>query len=272
MMSTGETFDIPLATAQTYEAAFVPALFAEWAPLLVDAVGVRPGDSVLDVGCGTGIVTRTVADRIGARGTVVGLDLNPAMLAVAALVRPDIHWQQGDVDRLPFPDRAFDVVLCQMAMMFFPDPVRALREMVRVTVDSGAVGVVVPAALADQPAYREFVRVAQGHAGPEAGALLATYWACGDQQDLQHWFQAAGLAVVSVETHHGTARFASSDDLVATEVNGSPLATRISPDVYEQIRRDTAHALAGFVTPDGQFRPPLVGHIITARPRRNPDR
>lgn len=76
-MSTGETFDIPLQTAETYEAAFVPALFADWARLLVDAAGVRPADSVLDVGCGTGIVTRTVADRIGERGTVVGLDLKP---------------------------------------------------------------------------------------------------------------------------------------------------------------------------------------------------
>lgn len=92
-----------------------------------------------------------------------------------------------------------------------------------------------------------------------------------DPRDLRGWFEAVGLAVASVETHDGTARFASSDDLVATEVNGSPLATRISPDVYERIRQDTARVLAPFVAADGHFRPSLVGHIVTARPRRNLD-
>jgi ubiquinone/menaquinone biosynthesis C-methylase UbiE len=50
----------------------------------------------------------------------VGVDLNEAMLTVARRVRPDLEWQQGDVAALPFPDGSFDVVLCQMALMFFP--------------------------------------------------------------------------------------------------------------------------------------------------------
>jgi len=70
---------------------------------------------------------------------------------VARRVRGDIDWRQGDVAALPLADRSFDAVLCQMALMFFPDRITALREMARVTVPSGTVAVLVPASLDAQP-------------------------------------------------------------------------------------------------------------------------
>jgi SAM-dependent methyltransferase len=264
-MTTGETFQISLAAAEAYEAGFVPALFAEWAPLLLDAARVGPGQVVLDVACGTGIVARTAADRMQDEGGIVGLDLNEAMLTVARRVRPDLAWQRGDVTDLPFQDGSFDVVLCQMALMFFPDKVAALREMRRVCTDRGTVGLVVPAALEDQPAYRAFVDVAVAEAGPAARAGLLSYWSCGRVSDLVGWCAQAGLGRLELRSHSGTARFHSSDDLVRTEVNGSPLAGLIDPDTYERIRIGTARALTPFATADGRFEPPLVGHILTAR-------
>ena len=94
-MSTTETFQVSVEAAELYESRFVPAIFAEWAPLLVDAARIRPGQSVLDVACGTGVVARTAADRLAGNGTVTGLDLNEGMLAVAERVRPDLHWAGG---------------------------------------------------------------------------------------------------------------------------------------------------------------------------------
>jgi SAM-dependent methyltransferase len=263
-----ETFEIPIEAAETYEAVFVPALFAEWAPLVADAAGVTTGQSVLDAACGTGVVAREVAARVGPGGRVVGVDRNEAMLTVARRVAPGLEWQRADVAELPFADGEFDAVLCQMALMFFPDRPAALGELGRVTAPDGAVVLAVPAAIGDQPAYRPFVEVAARHAGPEALSLLGTYWACGDVGDLRSWCEAGGLEVLDVRTHTGTARFGSPDELVATEVNGSPLAERISAEVYERIRVDTAVALAEFVTADGALPAPLVGHVVTARPRR----
>ena len=81
---TPESFQIPIEAAELYESAFVPGFFAQWAPILCEVAGVEPGGAVLDVACGTGIVARTAADIVGPTGTVIGLDVNEAMLAVAA--------------------------------------------------------------------------------------------------------------------------------------------------------------------------------------------
>jgi len=226
---------------------------------------VTAGDRVLDVACGTGIVARTAAERVRPGGTVVGLDLNEAMLTVARRTRPDLDWRQGDAADLPFADGAYDVVVCQMALMFFPDRVAALREMARVAAAGARIGLVVPAALADQPAYRAFVEAAVRHAGPEARSLLGAYWACGDLDELGLWVEAAGLVVVSAETHVGTARFGSVDDMVSTEVESTPLRARIDADVYRSIREDARLALAPFTTPDGALPAPLLGHVLVAQ-------
>jgi 2-polyprenyl-3-methyl-5-hydroxy-6-metoxy-1,4-benzoquinol methylase len=101
MAGSVETFQVSVEAAEVYESKFVPAIFGEWAPYVVDAAGVAPGQAVLDVGCGTGVVAREAADRMGGQGSVVGLDLNEGMLAVARRLRPDIEWRQGTPPRFP---------------------------------------------------------------------------------------------------------------------------------------------------------------------------
>jgi SAM-dependent methyltransferase len=267
-MTTTERFQVSLQAAAQYEARFVPAIFAEWAPLLADAAGIGPGQAVLDVACGTGIVARTVADRVGDSGQVVGVDLNEAMLTVARRVRPDLDWRQGDVAALPLPDASFDAVLCQMAMMFFPDRAAALHEMARVTRPGGVIALAVPASLDAQPAYGPFVDLATRIAGPDAASLLGAYWACGDLSELRRSIASAGLEVIDARTHAGTARFGSADDLVATEVEGSPLADRIDEETYERIRAGAREVLAPFTAPDGRLDAPLHGHLVVARAAR----
>jgi SAM-dependent methyltransferase len=264
-----ETFQIPIEVAELYEAKFVPALFAEWSPRLTEIAAVKPGDAVLDVACGTGIVARTASAIVGTEGRIVGVDLNEAMLAVASRVRPDLEWRQGDVARLPFTDGEFDVVLCQMALMFFPDRERALREMGRVVRPNGTVAVCVPASLDAQPAYGPFVEMAVRHAGPEAVSLLSAYWTCGDLAALTAVIESAGLRVTDARTVAGVARFASPDELVATEVESTPLIERISERVYAQIRAEANEVLGPYVTATGTLDAPLVGHLVAAR--RNMD-
>lgn len=262
-----EAFQIPIEAAELYEARFVPAIFGEWAPYLVEAAGVAPGQSVLDVACGTGVVAREAAKRVGENGKVVGVDRNPAMLAVARRLRPDIEWREADAAELPFPDNSFDVVLCQAALMFFPDVARALGEMARVVKPEGLIAAHVWGRLESQPGYGPFVEVAARHAGPEAVQLLGAYWVLGDLRKLTELFDSAGLRVTGTDTRLGTARFDSIDELVRTEVESTPLVERISDETYRSILEDSREALAKFRTDDDRIEMPIEGHLITARRR-----
>ncbi len=119
----------PLADNTTPEAA-----------RLVKHAGVRPGDRVLDVACGTGVVAITAA-RLGAR--VTGLDITPELIAHArenaGIADVEVEWHEGDVEELPFGDAAFDVVLSQFGHMFAPRPDVAAAEMLRVLKPGGTI-------------------------------------------------------------------------------------------------------------------------------------
>ena len=145
--------------AEIYEQCFVPALFQQWAPVIADAAAIAPGQRVLDVACGTGVLACAAAERVGPGGAVAGLDANPQMLEVARRKRSDVEWVEGRAERLPFPDQHFDAVVSQFGFMFFEDRVGALREMMRVLRPGGRLAVAVCDALAQSPGYSAFAAV-----------------------------------------------------------------------------------------------------------------
>ncbi|MCB1588829.1 MAG: methyltransferase domain-containing protein, partial [Xanthomonadales bacterium] len=104
--------------AEAYEAMFVPALFAQWAPRVLDGVALSPGQRVLDVACGTGVLAREAARRVGLSGAVSGLDPAPGMLAVARRSAEVVDWREGVAESLPYADGQFDAVVSQFGLMF----------------------------------------------------------------------------------------------------------------------------------------------------------
>jgi len=157
-MSQQGQWQVAGSAPEVYERELVPAVFGVWAPIIVDLAQPRPGERVLDVACGTGIVARIAAARVGPTGSVVGVDLNPGMLSVArSVVSTDVrsdgplHWQEASADKLPFPDGSFDVVYCQLGLQFFANRAAALREMRRVLDAEGRLALMVWQGIHESP-------------------------------------------------------------------------------------------------------------------------
>ncbi len=194
--STGEN------PAETYERYFVPAMFVPWARELIERASPRLGDRVLDVACGTGVVSRQVAQKVGPTGSVVGLDINPAMLGVARSVATAeaglITWQEGSATALPFREAEFDLVLCQQGLQFFPDRVAAVREMRRVLKRDGQVAILVNQALQNNPVYEALYSAIAGRLETTAAAIASPF-ALGDADELHGLIEGAGFRHVKVE-------------------------------------------------------------------------
>jgi ubiquinone/menaquinone biosynthesis C-methylase UbiE len=110
----------------------------------LDLLHIHAGQRVLDVGCGTGVVTRDIARRLKPNGEVLGIDPNPHLLKVAReLAPPDlpIELRRGDATNLAIPDETFDTVVCITVLEHMVDPHRAIPELVRATRPGGRVGI-----------------------------------------------------------------------------------------------------------------------------------
>jgi ubiquinone/menaquinone biosynthesis C-methylase UbiE len=206
--------------AETYEHFMVPPLFAPAAERLLDLAKPRPGERMLDVGCGTGIVARLAAPRVGAGGRVVGLDVTPSMLAVARTMAEHeglaIEWREGQAEALPFAESSFDLGLCQFALMFFADRRAALAELRRVLVDGGRVALHVFQGIERHPFYQTLDEAIVRRLGASGvGAIFAL----GDADDLCRQVTSAGFRDVEVAPLTITARFPNPDLFLAGEID-----------------------------------------------------
>ncbi|HEV7274858.1 MAG TPA: methyltransferase domain-containing protein [Devosiaceae bacterium] len=211
--------------AENYERFFVPSIGAPMAEDLVAAADPQPGERVLDIACGTGVVTRLAARRVGASGSVTGLDITPRMLAVARSATPpdlSITWQEGDAESLPFPDSAFGVVLCQMGLQFVSGKLNALREMRRVLAAGGRALITVPG---PRPAlFAILIEALARHLGPQAAAFGDRVFSMYDVDEIRELMHSAGFRNVDVEARSGRLRLPPPADFLWQYIYSTPLA------------------------------------------------
>ncbi len=245
-MTDHDRGQIDTSAADVYEALFVPALFGRFADPIADAAEIGPTDSVVDVACGTGVLTRSLRSRTA--GPVVGVDVNPAMVAVARRHGGDIEFRQGDALDLNFGDDAFDVATCQFGVMFYPDPGRGIAEMARVA-HRGTLAVW--DSIERSEGYAAMQELFRDELGEDAAASLDAPFAMGKDGVLEASFESAGLTDVAYLRIQGTGRFASIDQWVTTEVRGWTLGDSVSDRQLADLVSVARSRLGRFVTPEG---------------------
>ena len=214
---------------ENYERYFVPVIPAPLAADLLDTAAVGPGERVLDVACGTGVVARLAAERVGPTGTIKGLDLNPGMLAVARNVTPpgrSIEWREGSAEAMPFPDEAFDVVLCQLGLMFVPDKAAALGEMRRVLVSGGRLGINVPGPT--PPVFKIVDEALQRHIGPEAAGFVGIVFSLNEPDEIRTLIGGAGFRDVRVDKGSRKLPLPPPGEFLWQYVHSTPLAAMVA--------------------------------------------
>ncbi len=260
-MDQAQQGQVSRSAADVYEEFFVPALFLEPAQYVARAADIGPSDLVLDVACGTGVLAREATRYTREPGSVTGLDRNEGMLAVARRLAPDIDWQLGLAESLPFADQRFDRVLGQFGLMFFDDRAGALREMKRVLRPGGRMLVAVWDALERSPGYVAVVALLDRLFGARAADAMRAPFVLGDLDVLRSILADAGLRAERIEAIPVTARFPSLESWVHTDVKGWTLADMIDEDQYHTLLRAAREDLAGFQKSDGSVAFSSPAHV-----------
>ena len=254
---------------EIYERVLVGPLFRPFAERLIERVAPKRGDSVIDVACGTGIVARVARQRLGADARIVGVDVAPAMLAVARTVDTTIDWREGNAVALPVSAaERFTVLTCHQGLQFMPDKPAALREMRKVLEPGGRVAIATWSSLEDLPGAAALNAVAERHVGP----IVDSRHSFGDADALEALLVEAGFRDVTVETFAHDVQFGDGGlfarlnamavigmtdrGKAMNEAERGELAGRIAAESQEVIGR---------ATKNGVFVLPLTTNVAIAR-------
>jgi ubiquinone/menaquinone biosynthesis C-methylase UbiE len=267
-MSEARLF-VATAFTEVYERALVGPLFRPFAEQLVSRLGPQRGDNWIDVACGTGICARLARERLGPDATIVGVDVAPAMLAVARAVDGTIDWREGNATSLPVgASERFSMLTCHQGLQFFPDKPAAIREMRRVLAPGGRAGIATWRALQNNPGVLELNAIAERH----VGRIIDSRHGFGDPDALTRLLVDGGFRDVTVDVFSHDVQFAdgtlfarlnamavigmSETGKTMSEAERGELAARIVADSEEVI---------GKATTNGWFVLPLSSNLATGR-------
>lgn len=261
--------------ARLFERFFGPSIFHPWTPVLLERAGPRPGERVLDLACATGIVARHAARELAGGGEVVGLDVDPEMLAVAreraSSEGLEIEWRQGDAHDLDFGDDTFDVVTCQQGVQFFDEPSAALAEVRRVLADGGRLALNVWKPLEHHPVYQAVLEAEAQHLGAEL-ADVARPFTFGGRERLRSLLDGAGFGEVDISERTMEAEFSEPETFVTlTVMAGAAVVPELALDdegereaLIEAVRDASAEVLARH-RERGRLSFPMPNQIAVAR-------
>jgi len=267
-MTRPESFQLQGNAPQIYEQHKVPAIFRPLAERTLQRVGVHEGARVIDIACGTGIVARLAAEKVGKSGKVVGIDLNPGMIEVARQNSPltgaNLEWHQGDATALPFPEASFDFVFCQQGLQFFPDKLAALEEMRRIMAPGSSTILTIWSSI--NPLAAAIADGLTRYVSAEAATTSLAPFSFRDADLIKKLFEEAGYREIDMEILEVPRRIGPAEESIPREMEGSTYwngVVKLDRTKREEMFQHIGEALRDFGV-DGGLTIPHQTHLIRA--------
>ena len=213
-----------------YHRYLVPLIFDEYAQDLATRASTPPAGSVLEMACGTGVLTRHLRASFSPDVRVVATDINPAMLAHAESAldgTDDIEYRSADGTALPFDENEFDALFCQFGVMFYPDRELGYREAARVLKPGGAFVFNVWDSLAHNDIARWVHETVVALHPDDPPAFLSLPFGYHDIAEIEGQLRGAGFGDIEATVLARESRSPSVRDVALGILSGSPLATQL---------------------------------------------
>ena len=229
---------------------------------LLRQTGAQPGESVLDVACGTGLITFPVSEQVGSAGSVLGIDISEGMIEGARAIAAkrgiaNTRFERMDAEALAVPDATFDAALCALGLMYVPDPRRALAEMHRAVKPGGRVVASVWGRRVNC-GWAELFPIVDARVSSE---VCPMFFQLGNSDALQDEFEAVGLSHITSERISVRLMYATGAAACGAAFDGGPVAlaaSRFDGVVRAQVREEYLASIdayregAGYAIP-GEF-------------------
>ena len=238
--------------------------------LLLKNAAIQPGEKVLDIACGTGLVSFRAAEQAGSDGYVLATDISDRMIELATKISvaksvKNIQFTRMDAEQLTIADESFDVVICALGLMYVPDPLLALNEMKRILKPAGRIVAAVWGER-DHCGWAEIFEIVDRRVSSE---VCPMFFQLGTGKRLDLYFQKAGFEKILSERISTSLDYASDDEACGAAFEGGPVAlayNKFTEEVKQEARTEYIHSIklfkkdAGFAVP-GEF-------VVTSGVRR----
>jgi SAM-dependent methyltransferase len=252
-----------------YDRQLVPWLFEHWAETFIDVAAPSSSSRLVDLACGSGLVTRHLVGRLDRDGRIDALDIDPAMLAYASSTIDDdrIRWHVADAANLPLADDSIDGALCHQGLQFFPDQPGVLAEIARTLRSGGQLTVAVWGRLEGNPWPAALADATRTVLGDDVAAGMTTVCALGDPTRLATLLDTGGFERVTVQTHERTAHHLDVRAAVAGQLDALPsgsMADQLSDGQRTELEAAMIARLAPHTDPNGKLAVPSTSVLASA--------